>query len=96
MIEINPVGPAASPAATPVARSTNGTASAGTSTPAATRGSDQADISPIAKYLSMLQAMPAIRQNLVDSVKSQIANGTYETPQKIDGAIDNMAEDLRG
>jgi negative regulator of flagellin synthesis FlgM len=93
MIEINPVGPTPAPAANPAARPASNSVSASASAP--TRGSDQADFSPISKYLSMLQAMPAVRQGLVDSVKSQIANGTYETPQKIDAAIENMAEDLQ-
>ena len=94
MTEINPVGRITPTAVTPSTRRASDAAD--TSAPAPTRGSDQAEISPVAKYLSLLQAMPAVRQGLVDNVKGQIANGTYETPQKIDAAIDNMAEDLNG
>jgi anti-sigma28 factor (negative regulator of flagellin synthesis) len=92
MTEINPIGRTAPTTVTSSARPAGDAAD--TSAPAPTRGSDKAEFSPVAKYLSMLQAMPAVRQDLVHTVKGQIANGTYETPQKIDGAIDNLAEDL--
>lgn len=37
---------------------------------------------------------PPIRQDLVDRIKAEIAEGTYESPIKIAGAIDNMLDSL--
>ncbi len=59
-----------------------------------TRRGDSVELSDHAKLLSKLAKLPEIRTSLVDRVRQQIADGTYETPEKIDIAIDNLAEDL--
>ena len=92
MNEINPVARTGPTSATSGPRPTAAAASA--DAPAPTRGSDKAEISVVAQYLSKLQSLPDVRQGLVDQVRGQIASGTYQTPQKLDTAIDNMAEDL--
>ncbi len=60
------------------------------------RPSDRVDISERARLLSRLAAMPEIRQELVDQVRRQIADGTYETDDKLDEALAALAEDLDG
>ncbi|MEM8738445.1 MAG: flagellar biosynthesis anti-sigma factor FlgM [Planctomycetota bacterium] len=70
---------------------------AASATPEATRGSDQVDFSESARALSRLAdtpASPEFRQELVDKVRAEIEAGTYETPEKLDQAIDKLAEDL--
>lgn len=37
---------------------------------------------------------PAIRHDLVARVRRDIAAGTYETPAKLDAAVDRMAVEL--
>lgn len=59
------------------------------------RGSDSVELSQHARYLSQLANLPDIRQGLVDRVRSEIAQGRYETPDKIDALLDELASDLR-
>ena len=92
MNQINPVARTGPTSATSGPRPT--AAAQPAEAPGPTRGSDKAEISLVAQYLSKLQTLPAVRQDLVDQVRGQIAQGTYQTPQKVDAAIDNMAEDL--
>ncbi len=57
------------------------------------RASDEVFVSPMATYLNKLRDNP-IRQELVDDVREQIADGTYETPEKIDAAVSELAQEL--
>jgi negative regulator of flagellin synthesis FlgM len=56
------------------------------------RGADRVEVSPVATYLSKLKNLP-IRQDLVDSVRGQIADGTYDTPEKLDAAVNELISD---
>jgi hypothetical protein len=56
------------------------------------RGSDRVEVSQMALYLNKLKGLP-IRQDLVDSVKQQIAQGTYDTPEKLEAALNEMLGD---
>jgi len=62
--------------------------------PAIARGKDQAQISAAAQLLSRLSQLPDIRQDLVDSVRGQIADGTYDIEGKLDSILDELGEDL--
>ena len=55
-------------------------------------GQDTVQISDFARYLGEIKNLPDIRQNKVDAVKAQIANGTYETPDKIDAVVNSLLE----
>jgi negative regulator of flagellin synthesis FlgM len=57
------------------------------------RGSDQVEVSQIATYLSALRDVPSIRQDLVDSIRAQIAAGTYDTPERLDAALNGLVDD---
>ncbi len=57
------------------------------------RGSDKVELSNVSKYLAQLQDLQP-RTDLVNSVKSQIAAGTYETNEKLESAISELANDL--
>jgi len=56
------------------------------------RGTDRVEVSQVSVYLSKLNNLP-VRQELVDSVRDQIARGTYDTPEKLDLAIGEMLGD---
>jgi negative regulator of flagellin synthesis FlgM len=56
--------------------------------------SDTVEISEIARFLDKLSRLPDIRQDLVDAVREQIAKGTYETPEKLAKAIENLLAEL--
>ena len=63
-------------------------------TPAAPRAGDEVELSSTARLLSKLHELPDVRQDVVDRVKQEIANGTYETPEKLEAAIGGLIEDL--
>ena len=62
--------------------------------------SDSVELSPEARMLSQLPAKlsksPPVRQDLVDRVSAQIADGTYVTPEKIHEVVDHLANELGG
>jgi hypothetical protein len=58
-----------------------------------TRGADQAEFSQAAQLLSRLADLP-VRQDLIDRIRGEIDAGTYDTSDKIDSLLDNLAEDI--
>ena len=68
------------------------------SKPAATPGApgradDSVELSTAATFLAKLRDLPP-RQGLIDQVKAEIDNGTYETDAKLDAAVQSLLEDL--
>ncbi|MFP4145727.1 MAG: flagellar biosynthesis anti-sigma factor FlgM [Phycisphaeraceae bacterium] len=57
-------------------------------------GQDQVDFSSEAQLLSRLKNMSTVRHDLVDRVKAEIQAGTYETPEKLESAVEAMLDDL--
>ncbi len=57
------------------------------------RGTDRVEVSAVAMFMSKLRQLPPVRQDLVDQMREQIASGTYDTPEKLDAAIDEMLRD---
>jgi anti-sigma28 factor (negative regulator of flagellin synthesis) len=57
------------------------------------KNQDQVQVSNHARLLSKMRENP-VRTDLVNQVRSEIANGQYETEAKIDTAIDEMRADL--
>jgi len=59
---------------------------------------DQLDLSPEARALSDVQATGAteastgIRQDRVDAIRQAIASGSYESPEKLSGALDRLLD----
>jgi len=66
-------------------------------TPATRPSADVADelqLSGPAQAASQLNDIPAIRQDRVDSIRQAIAQGTYETPDKLSKALDNLLNEI--
>jgi negative regulator of flagellin synthesis FlgM len=61
---------------------------------ALTREADAVEISPFARYVAMARENP-VREDLIESIRQQIADGTYDTDEKFDRAFDEMLSDLR-
>jgi negative regulator of flagellin synthesis FlgM len=55
---------------------------------------DTAEVSTIAKLVAQVNALPDVRADLVERVRAEIAAGTYETPERMDVAIDRLTDDL--
>ncbi len=64
------------------------------------RGEDTLEVSPMASMLSKQTEAgertgpQGIRTGLVDRVRREIAAGTYDSPEKLDIALDRMIDDL--
>jgi len=59
------------------------------------RESDRVDVSPAAWYLSRLNDLPEIRESLVTRIREQIDSGVYETPERLDAAIEKLIDERR-
>jgi negative regulator of flagellin synthesis FlgM len=55
---------------------------------------DEVEISSMARALSLLEGAPDIRMDKVASVRAALANGTYETDDKINATIDRLMSDV--
>ena len=62
--------------------------------PAESRGVDQLDISPEAEFLSRVREMPDIHADRVAQVRQRIQAGMYETPEKLDIALDRLLDEI--
>ncbi len=56
--------------------------------------SDTVEISDSARYLSELKKLPDVREDKVSAARDLIAAGHFETPERIDGTIDRLLEEL--
>lgn len=61
---------------------------------AASQPADVVEISSAAQLAAKVQELPDIRPDVVARVKAEIEAGTYETPERIEVAIDRLMEDL--
>ena len=61
-----------------------------------TRGADRVDVSPAAREATLvakLKDLP-VREDVVAAARAAIANGTYETEDRLDAAVDAILEDF--
>jgi len=57
---------------------------------------DQVEISPLGQMLDGISRLPEIRHERVEEVRQQIAAGIYETPEKLELALDRLLDELPG
>jgi len=57
-------------------------------------GVDELDISSEADFVSQVHDLPEIRSDRVAQIRAQIANGTYETSDKLDIALNNLLDEI--
>ncbi len=62
------------------------------SSPAA--GADEISISQEAEMLSRVADIPDIRQDRVDQIRAEIANGVYETEERLDVAVSRLLDEI--
>mgnify|MGYP003700648845 CR=1 FL=1 len=60
----------------------------------AVRAGDELELSKRAVLLSRIRELPAIRADLVQRIKSEIDSGAYDTPDKIDVALDALVSEI--
>ena len=56
--------------------------------------SDQVDISPEAELINQVHNLPDIRADRVAELRAQIASGSYETEERISGALDRLLDEI--
>jgi negative regulator of flagellin synthesis FlgM len=59
-----------------------------------TSQTDQVDISPAAQLVGQVNEIPDIRQDRVATIKAAIADGTYETSDKLNTAVDRLLDEI--
>lgn len=57
------------------------------------RGADRADTDPLNAFLQRLRETGVLRVDLINDIRTQIEAGTYDTPEKLDGALNEMIDD---
>ncbi|MFB3890873.1 MAG: flagellar biosynthesis anti-sigma factor FlgM [Phycisphaerae bacterium] len=90
MMNVNGINPAAGLKAVEPIGTVN--AAAAPAQPAAV--SDVIEISTAAKLAAKIHDIPDIRADLVARVRSEIEAGTYETPERIDAAVDRLMDEI--
>ena len=55
---------------------------------------DEVQISDAVLLLDQVNDLPAIRQDKVNQIRQQIANGTYETPEKMQVAVERLLGEI--
>lgn len=91
MSDIAPVGHS-----NPASLGTNPPTTDRAATPSAARSGrsgDRVELSSAAQFLSKIADLD-VRQDLVDRVRTEIELGTYETPEKLEQAVNSLISDL--
>lgn len=57
-------------------------------------GGDQLSISEAGQLLNRLADIPDIRQDRVQSIRAAIADGSYETSDKLDQALEHLLDEI--
>jgi negative regulator of flagellin synthesis FlgM len=57
---------------------------------------DHVEISPLGQMLDGISQLPEIRHEKVEEIRRQIAAGSYETPEKLEIALDRMMDEIMG
>ena len=55
---------------------------------------DELDISPHAELMSRIHEIPDVRTHLVDEIRQQIMDGTYETQERLQVAVDRLLDEV--
>jgi negative regulator of flagellin synthesis FlgM len=57
---------------------------------------DHVEISPLGQMLDGISRLPEIRHERVEEIRRQIAEGTYDTPERLELALDRMFDEFFG
>jgi negative regulator of flagellin synthesis FlgM len=55
---------------------------------------DELQLSAAAQLMEQSRDVPDIRHDRVASIRAEIANGTYETPEKLDMALSRLLDEI--
>lgn len=57
-------------------------------------GADRVEISTAAQLIDQVRDLPEIRADRVAALRAAIADGTYETADRLDAAIENLLDEI--
>jgi negative regulator of flagellin synthesis FlgM len=55
---------------------------------------DEVEISDAARLLEQAKSLPEVRQRRIAAIRAQIAEGTYETQEKLDIAVQRLLDEI--
>lgn len=64
------------------------------SAPRWAEGRDRVELSDDARHIEAIRGMPDVRMAKIEGIKQAIASGTYESPEKLQAAIEGLLRDL--
>ncbi len=64
------------------------------STTGANGGGGDRSIDPVAARLDAIKGMPDVRLDRIEAMKRAIADGEFDTPERLNAAIRRMLDDL--
>lgn len=62
--------------------------------PAEVQKPDRVEISDLARWKALLDKVPDIRFERIEKIRAEIDAGTYETPEKLQRAIERLLEEI--
>jgi negative regulator of flagellin synthesis FlgM len=62
--------------------------------PQAAQITDEVDISEAAQMAEQIQQMPEMREDRIEAVRQQIAEGTYETSDRLNVAVERLLDEI--
>jgi negative regulator of flagellin synthesis FlgM len=65
-----------------------------TTRPEAAQIADEVNISEAAQLVEQVQQLPEMREDRVEAVRQQIADGTYETGDKLNAALERLLDEI--
>ena len=57
--------------------------------------SDQVEISEMGRLLDQISRLPEIREEKITAIRQAIADGVYETPEKLEIAVEKLLSEIR-
>lgn len=57
------------------------------------RGADRAETDPLNAFLQRLRETGVLRVDLINDIRDKIETGDYDTPEKLDQALNEMIDD---
>lgn len=54
------------------------------------------DDETLAHWIRRVKQLPPVRRELIERIRAEIAAGDYETPERLEAAVERLLQDLRG
>jgi hypothetical protein len=60
------------------------------------KGKAAVDDETLARWIRRAKQLPPVRKELVERIRAEINAGDYETPERLEAAVERLLQDLRG